>query len=798
MSRALQQRLPWPLALYWLRALRARTAREVYDAAERSVTALTALVLAEAVHASWPPKMEEALAASHGALDKPSFGKRIGILRAVAALHRHVPEPILAGVGDWFDGVDGATGLLQSMVERRNVFAHGAPPLSEAEERAALREAQEQLASLLTTARFLNAAQLLHVDGEMRTERGRTRCAVRRLSGRTPYAELPFEADWSPRDLVVETGRIYLVNAAGTRWLLHPFLRLEDGGKDTGGEPRPVVFSSVDRRGRIAFEDPRTGDLSTGGTVPDEDWRPVGWTEFLARRQDIVPGWAQANANAHANLVWAARDLADGLTPGLVLDHFRLIEVLGEGGAGVVWRVEDTDDEQSYALKVLKAAVAADAVEVRRFDEEVRTMKRLYASGCDRVVGPVVAFRVGAGEEQRIALRMPLMTSTLKDAAAELRAVSGLDAAVVIGWARQALEALAQIHAQKVVHRDIKPSNFLLDAAGRVWLADLGVARDAARRSDLTRTGDVIGTDVYMAPEQRIGSRDVGPAADLYALAVTLDELLHGAVRLTPGRGVDGQLGEALRAMARHEPSERPSAVEVLALLSGSSARMAVHAPSAREATVPDTSSAPTDPVSELPNSPIASRSQPRFGRVFSVGATMLLGAFFCAFPFIWPRGCSLSAGRDMPAFDPSAQLTPSVWTGRVTQFGVIALPFTLELCPAPDGTVTGTINWTALAERNPVSGGWKGNEITVMEGGGGTSSGSVKTARISGDQMIGTDDGGTTPLEAHRIEMPPSTCSGQVDSAGRPLTIQGMMEGAGAAAPREGTDEDGAPAATE
>jgi serine/threonine protein kinase len=84
-------------------------------------------------------------------------------------------------------------------------------------------------------------------------------------------------------------------------------------------------------------------------------------------------------------------------------------------------------------------------------------------------------------------------------------------------------EALDYAHQHGILHRDIKPSNLLLDAHGTVWVTDFGLAK-VASDSDLTRTGDVVGTIRYMAPERFEGRCDV--RADLYALGITLYELL--------------------------------------------------------------------------------------------------------------------------------------------------------------------------------------------------------------------------------------------------------------------------------
>jgi hypothetical protein len=201
-------------------------------------------------------------------------------------------------------------------------------------------------------------------------------------------------------------------------------------------------------------------------------------------------------------------------------------------------------------------------------------MKRLHAEGCRRIVGPIESLRVQDGERRRVVIRMPLYRTTLKDLAAETRAASGgadPGEEVVRGWLRMGLEALAELHERGVIHRDVKPSNFLVSDSGEMFVSDLGVARDEGR-SALTRTGEVVGTDRYMAPEQRLASKHVKPVADVYALGVSVAELWCGEARIPPGKGLPGPLGELLRAMTTEDAAARPSASEALARISGSTA----------------------------------------------------------------------------------------------------------------------------------------------------------------------------------------------------------------------------------
>lgn len=190
-------------------------------------------------------------------------------------------------------------------------------------------------------------------------------------------------------------------------------------------------------------------------------------------------------------------------------DRYRILERIGEGSAGIVYRA--TDGATEVALKVLRAA---DAESQRRFAREARLARacasphvvRILDVGADYIVMPLYR---GGSLATRLAGEGRLPTAGTARIAAEL--ARGLDA----------------LHAQGVLHRDVKPSNVLHDEAGAAVLTDFGLAR-GVDSTQLTRDGQVLGSLHYLAPEL-IEGQPATPASDVYALGCLLYECAVGS-----------------------------------------------------------------------------------------------------------------------------------------------------------------------------------------------------------------------------------------------------------------------------
>lgn len=216
---------------------------------------------------------------------------------------------------------------------------------------------------------------------------------------------------------------------------------------------------------------------------------------------------------------WLALPQTPGLSSGDRLGPYRVDVLLGRGGMGVVYRGTDLTLNRSVAVKVLSATLDPDAA--ARLVREAQAVARVRH---DHVVQ---VFAAAADPGQPAYLAMELVDGpTLRKMAADAR---GLDPRLAANLVAQVADGLSAAHAAGLVHRDVKPGNVLVDAAmGRAKLADFGLARtvDAVH---VTRSGVVLGTPAYMAPEQVRDPSAAGPAADVYGLGATLYEALTGA-----------------------------------------------------------------------------------------------------------------------------------------------------------------------------------------------------------------------------------------------------------------------------
>ncbi len=221
----------------------------------------------------------------------------------------------------------------------------------------------------------------------------------------------------------------------------------------------------------------------------------------------------------------------------VVVGKYRLLDVLGEGGMGVVYLAEHELIEKTIALKVLRKEYSGKSDLVQRFKQE--------AISASRIKHPNVldVFDFGQLENGCFFLAMEYLQG--HDLAAELARSGVIEPALAVRLALQMCRALGAAHSRGVVHRDMKPENVFLhrteDGDDIVKIVDFGIAQLRARddkkpeelpRRRLTRTGVIFGTPEYMSPEQAAG-RNVDLRVDIYAMGVILYEMFSGSVPFT-------------------------------------------------------------------------------------------------------------------------------------------------------------------------------------------------------------------------------------------------------------------------
>ena len=222
---------------------------------------------------------------------------------------------------------------------------------------------------------------------------------------------------------------------------------------------------------------------------------------------------------------------------GQTISHYKIVEKLGEGGMGVVYKAEDLKLERPVALKFLAAHAIEDPEHKARFIREAKAAARLDHQN----ICPI--YEIDEADGQTFLAMACLEGQTLKDKIAErpLKLDEALNIAI------QTAQGLKAAHQKEIVHRDIKPANLMLTEEGQVKIMDFGLAQ-LADRSKLTKTTTMLGTPAYMSPEQA-QRLPTDRRTDLWSLAVVIYEMVTGRLPF------EGERQEAvLYAISSEEP----------------------------------------------------------------------------------------------------------------------------------------------------------------------------------------------------------------------------------------------------
>ena len=237
---------------------------------------------------------------------------------------------------------------------------------------------------------------------------------------------------------------------------------------------------------------------------------------FCSKCGTQLPSSEKSPASPTETLEIPTKELTRGTT---FAGRYEIIEELGKGGMGKIYRVEDKKIKQEVALKLIKPEIASDEKTIERFSNELKTARMISHRNVCRMFD--------LSEEKGIHyITMEYVPG--EDLKSFIKRAKQLTTGTAIGIAKQVCEGLVEAHRLGVVHRDLKPQNIMIDKEGYARIMDFGIAR-SLKTKGITGAGVMIGTPEYMSPEQ-VDGKDPDQRSDIYSLGVILYEMVTGRV----------------------------------------------------------------------------------------------------------------------------------------------------------------------------------------------------------------------------------------------------------------------------
>ena len=210
----------------------------------------------------------------------------------------------------------------------------------------------------------------------------------------------------------------------------------------------------------------------------------------------------------------------EDFTPGSTFaERYQIIEELGQGGMGTVYKALDTTIKEKVALKLIKPEIAANKQTIERFQNELKFARKISHKNICRM------YHLSKENDSHYIVMEYVPGENLKSM---IRMTKQLSVKTAVNIAKQVCEGLVEAHRLGVVHRDLKPSNIMIDKGGNARIMDFGIAR-SLRTDGLTGPGMMVGTPEYMSPEQ-VEGRKTDQRSDVYSLGIILYEMVAGKV----------------------------------------------------------------------------------------------------------------------------------------------------------------------------------------------------------------------------------------------------------------------------